>query len=92
MSRLLYCVWCNPGDPASNDLIECNGLAKCSGGQNTNLGYDIMPLHIIGRVFLKVGTARFELATPSTPLKCATWLRYVPNYFLTLQKNRLDSF
>ena len=25
-----------------------------------------------------VGTARFELATPSTPLKCATWLRYVP--------------
>ena len=26
-----------------------------------------------------VGTARFELATPCTPSKCATRLRYVPN-------------
>src|SRR6266404_3309568 len=26
-----------------------------------------------------VGTARFELATPCTPCKCATRLRYVPN-------------
>ena len=25
-----------------------------------------------------VGTARFELATPCTPSKCATRLRYVP--------------
>ena len=25
-----------------------------------------------------VGTARFELATPCTPCKCATRLRYVP--------------
>src|ERR1700729_4076250 len=27
-----------------------------------------------------VGTTRFELATPCTPCKCATGLRYVPNY------------
>ena len=27
---------------------------------------------------LLVGTARFELATPCTPSKCATRLRYVP--------------
>ena len=26
-----------------------------------------------------VGTTRFELATPCTPCKCATGLRYVPN-------------
>ena len=25
-----------------------------------------------------VGTARFELATPWPPVKCATWLRHVP--------------
>ncbi len=54
VSRLLYRVWCNPGDPASDDLIECNGLAKCSSGQNTNLGYGIMPLHIIGRVGFRI--------------------------------------
>src|ERR1700722_18349523 len=28
--------------------------------------------------FLSVGTTRFELATPCTPCKCATGLRYVP--------------
>ena len=28
-----------------------------------------------------VGTARFELATPCTPSKCATRLRYVPMKF-----------
>ena len=28
--------------------------------------------------FLFVGTTRFELATPCTPCKCATGLRYVP--------------
>ncbi len=28
---------------------------------------------------LFVGTTRFELATPCTPCKCATGLRYVPN-------------
>ena len=30
----------------------------------------------------KVGTTRFELATPSTPCWYATGLRYVPNYKL----------
>ncbi len=30
---------------------------------------------------LLVGTARFELATPCTPSKCATRLRYVPTGF-----------
>ena len=30
---------------------------------------------------LLVGTARFELATPCTPSKCATRLRYVPTEF-----------
>jgi hypothetical protein len=25
-----------------------------------------------------VGVAGFELATPCTPCKCATWLRYTP--------------
>ena len=29
---------------------------------------------------LFVGTTRFELATPCTPCKCATGLRYVPNF------------
>ena len=29
-------------------------------------------------MWLLVGTARFELATPCTPSKCATRLRYVP--------------
>ena len=29
-----------------------------------------------------VGTTRFELATPCTPCKCATGLRYVPNRIL----------
>ncbi len=28
----------------------------------------------------QVGTTRFELATPCTPCKCATGLRYVPNF------------
>ncbi len=27
-----------------------------------------------------VGTTRFELATPCTPCKCATGLRYVPKH------------
>ena len=31
-----------------------------------------------------VGTARFELATPCTPSKCATRLRYVPSSLWTL--------
>jgi hypothetical protein len=30
--------------------------------------------------FLFVGTTRFELATPCTPCKCATGLRYVPKF------------
>ena len=30
--------------------------------------------------YLLVGTTRFELATPCTPCKCATGLRYVPNF------------
>jgi site-specific DNA recombinase len=29
----------------------------------------------------QVGTTRFELATPCTPCKCATGLRYVPRFF-----------
>jgi hypothetical protein len=29
-------------------------------------------------LILLVGTARFELATPCTPCKCATRLRHVP--------------
>ena len=37
-----------------------------------------------------VGTTRFELATPCTPCKCATGLRYVPkNSGLFLKKNLL---
>ena len=32
----------------------------------------------------EVGTTRFELATPCTPCKCATGLRYVPNFFLAI--------
>jgi hypothetical protein len=31
------------------------------------------------KALLFVGTTRFELATPCTPCKCATGLRYVPN-------------
>ena len=34
----------------------------------------------------KVGTTRFELATPCTPCKCATGLRYVPKSL-----NRLEA-
>jgi hypothetical protein len=30
------------------------------------------------RVYVLVGTAGFELATPCTPCKCATRLRYAP--------------
>ncbi len=30
-------------------------------------------------LYIIVGTTRFELATPCTPCKCATGLRYVPN-------------
>ena len=30
------------------------------------------------RAFVLVGVARFELATPCTPCKCATRLRYTP--------------
>ncbi len=32
--------------------------------------------------FLLVGMTRFELATPCTPCKCATGLRYIPMWFL----------
>ena len=32
-----------------------------------------------------VGTARFELATPCTPCKCATRLRYVPHHHTLTQ-------
>ena len=36
---------------------------------------------------LFVGTTRFELATPCTPCKCATGLRYVPKpNFVGLQR------
>ena len=34
--------------------------------------------HLSLATVLLVGTARFELATPCTPSKCATRLRYVP--------------
>jgi hypothetical protein len=34
-----------------------------------------------------VGTARFELATPCTPSKCATRLRYVPMKFAAADGN-----
>jgi hypothetical protein len=37
------------------------------------------PLKNQGSFFI-VGTTRFELATPCTPCKCATGLRYVPNF------------
>ena len=37
-----------------------------------------MTPEIIGIDLEMVGTARFELATPCTPSKCATRLRYVP--------------
>ena len=40
----------------------------------------IVKNEIKSRLFLLVGTIRFELTTPSTPRKCATKLRYVPNY------------
>ena len=33
-----------------------------------------------------VGTTRFELATPCTPCKCATGLRYVPKKLVALQR------
>jgi hypothetical protein len=39
-----------------------------------------------------VGTARFELATPCTPSKCATRLRYVPmEYAAERATKRFDS-
>jgi hypothetical protein len=38
-----------------------------------------------------VGTARFELATPCTPSKCATRLRYVPTEFAAQNKDDDDS-
>ena len=34
--------------------------------------------YVKGKYERLVGTARFELATPCTPSKCATRLRYVP--------------
>ena len=34
--------------------------------------------HLVSFDTLLVGTTRFELATPCTPCKCATGLRYVP--------------
>ena len=37
-----------------------------------------------------VGTARFELATPCTPSKCATRLRYVPTEWIPLSCNPAD--
>jgi hypothetical protein len=36
------------------------------------------------RASSKVGTTRFELATPCTPCKCATGLRYVPKPVTTI--------
>lgn len=53
-SRLLYRVCCSPGNATSDDLVERNSLAECNGGQDTNLGNDIMPLHIIGRVGFRI--------------------------------------
>ena len=37
-------------------------------------------LMLEGHLSDKVGTTRFELATPRPPDVCATGLRYVPNY------------
>ena len=38
-----------------------------------------------------VGTARFELATPCTPSKCATGLRYVPKTKAIYESELWDS-
>ena len=38
-----------------------------------------------------VGTARFELATPCTPSKCATRLRYVPMESAAMDRDDDDS-
>jgi hypothetical protein len=39
----------------------------------------------------RIGTARFELATPCTPCKCATRLRYAPTKKYAYNKQSLAS-
>ncbi len=49
---------------------QVTGYREGRGNRLFPVTYNLFPI--------MVGTARFELATPCTPSKCATRLRYVP--------------
>ena len=49
-------------------------------------GYYQYNFHLIKAFVLIVGATRFELATPTTPLWCATGLRHAPK-FLVIYNN-----
>ncbi len=65
--------------PDNNVLIPAEQARKKAFERTRQSAYSHLPA-----LLNPVGTARFELATPSTPLKCATWLRYVPGSATTL--------
>ena len=59
---------------------EKSGYREQVTGYSKEEGHRLFP--VTCNLFPKlVGTARFELATPCTPSKCATRLRYVPPTF-----------
>src|ERR1700722_528997 len=77
---------CSKGANRSHVPVDCHApwtrtnvaIAESLAGWNVPCSSEARCSTLEDHAYILVGTARFELATPCTPSKCATRLRYVP--------------